>query len=103
MTLKDIMKNPVYLVGPILAADDQVQREHIIRCMERFFTGDYGKIPPEDTAANNSELEAGAGRIIARYEPAEGMAEDFYIMAYFDQDRPEIDCNYTSVFYCSDY
>lgn len=102
MTLKDIMNNNIFLVGPIQNAGP-VQREYIARCLDRFFTGDYGEIPPEDTAANNSELEAGAGRIIARYKPAEGMAEDFYIMAYFDQDRPEIDCNYTSVFYCSDY
>ena len=101
MTLKDIIKNPVYLVGPIQSAGP-VQREYIARCLDRFFAGDYGEIPPEDTAANNSDLEAGVGRIIAGYEPAEDMPEDFYIMAYFDQDQPGIDSNYISIFYCSD-
>lgn len=102
MKLNEIMKNNIFLVGPIRNASRKNQ-DYIMRCLDRFFTGDYGEIPPEDVTANNSDLEAGAGRIIARYKPAEGMAEDFYIMAYFDQDQPGIDYNYTSIFYCSDY
>lgn len=104
MTLDDISTNNIILTGPIMAATkDQEQQDYIYYCLERFFSGDYGEIPADDIVANNKELETGAGRLIAKYPPASGMKEDFYIMAHFNEDQPGNESNYTSIFYCSEY
>ena len=56
---------------------------YIIECLNRFWAGDYGLIDAEDTAANNADLAAGDGHILARYEGKHKLEGDFYIEAHF--------------------
>lgn len=77
---------------------------YIIECLVRFYGHDYGEIPPEDVEANEAELKTGEGRIVARYKAANGLTEDIFIIAYFsDSHAGEVDYNYTTVLYVSDY
>ena len=106
MKLSEMMrKNPLLVVGRVktLIEKDSDAQIYIFSCVDRFYAGDYGEVPPEDTAANNAELEAGEGRIVARYKSAQGLEEDIYIIAYFSESNAEEDYNYTSIFYVSDY
>ena len=106
MKLSDMMrKNPLLVMGRLktMVEKDSGAQIYIFSCVDRFYSGDYGEVPPEDTAANNAELEAGEGRIVARYKAAQGLEEDVYIIAYFSDSNREEDYNYTSIFYVSDY
>ena len=77
---------------------------YLQECLQQFFAGNYGTVPAEDTEANNNELAAGCGRIVARYAAAAGLREDIYIIAYFDKDELEsTDCNYTIIEYVGEY
>lgn len=106
MTLNDIMnRNPLYIAGGATAAAEiPAARDYILQCVRRFYSGDYGAIPPEDIAENNAELAAGEGRILARYEAGQGLKENIFVIAYFSERHPESDdYNYTSICYTSDY
>lgn len=104
MTLDQVKNNPVFQTARI-AEDlkDRATLAYIIGCLKRFYAGDYGTVPAEDTEANNNELEYGSGRLLARYEARHALKDDVYIMAYFDDQQQGIDFNNTMIMYCSDY
>lgn len=104
MSLDDLSINDMFIVGGLKEATrDKEQMDYIYYCLERFFAGDFGEIPTEDIEANNRELEKSNGRIIAKYKPEAGLTDYFYIMAHFNEEQPEEEYNYTSIFYCIDY
>ena len=103
MKLSDLTANPIYQTRGIAADTDPPTAEYLKQCLDLFFTGNYGEIPPEDTEANDQELAAGEGRIIARYKKAHNLQGDIYIIAYFSQSTEGIDANNTTILYCSEY
>lgn len=100
MTLKSIRKLPVFMTKSISEAG---ANNYLTECLKRFYNGDYGKICEEDTAANNADLAAGCGHILARYEQEGALESDLYIEACFDINEPElIDANYIMIMYPSE-
>lgn len=88
MTLDDIKKLPTLQTRTIAeAAADPETAFYIIGCLQRFYSGDYGEIPPEDTTANNEDLAAGEGHILARYKQAVKLESDIYIEAHFYEPK----------------
>ena len=84
--------------------DDEQTIKYVLDCLLACYTGDYGIMKPEDTEANNRELESGYGRIVARYKARYKLTEDIYIIIYFDADNLEdIDRTNTTIMYVSDY
>ena len=83
--------------------ENEAAHNYIIECIVRCYQHDYGMMPPEDVKANEAEIEAGEGRIVARYEAGPGMSEDMYVIVYFSDSHPETDYNYTTACYVSDY
>lgn len=103
-TISKLQNSPILLTGGIRRdAEEDPEREYIFSCLRRFFSGDYGEIPAEDTESNRRELQAGTGRIVARYKGQGRLKQDFYIISYFTEGRTEPDYNYTSVLYLMDY
>ena len=76
---------------------------YIMDCLLRCYAGDYGIVPAEDTAANNSELEAGEGHILAHYPAGRGLDSDIYIDIHFSESNPGEACNYGMVMYCHEW
>ena len=107
MTLDDIKSLPVMQTRGAAAdaAKDAGQtHNYIVDCLMRLYAGDYGKIPQEDTDANNAELEAGEGRIVARYAKREALTDDIYIIATFSAAMPDIiDANHIMIMLCGEY
>lgn len=107
MTLEDIKRLPVMQTRGAAADsshDDGQTHNYIVDCLMRLYAGDYGKIPQEDTDANNAELADGEGRIVARYEQAHGLTEDIYIIATFSASMPDvIDANHIMIMLCGEY
>lgn len=99
----DIMKNPLFQTNAVAADTDEPTKDYIQHCLIQFFAGNYGEIPQEDTQANNDELAAGEGRIIARYKKAHALTDDIYIIAYFSETCSEVDANYTTILYRHEY
>ena len=84
MILEDLKKLPTLQTRAIAeAAADPETGLYIVSCLNRFWGGDYGEICAEDTAANNADLEAGEGHILARYKQAGKLSGDIYIEAHF--------------------
>ena len=106
MKLEQIRQREVYQTRGIAAdiKDNPAAYRYVLQCLQRLYSGDYGTIPAEDTDANNSELEAGEGRIVARYKAAEGLQEDIYIIAAFSESMADsLDANNTMIMYVSEY
>lgn len=105
MTLNDIKGLPLFQTAAIAeAAKDPETQKYIVTCLQRLFSGDYGDIPTEDTEANNNDLDAGNGRILARYKAAEKLAGDIYIIAAFYAGEPDnLDANNIMILYCDEY
>ena len=105
MTLTDLQKLPVLQTKAIAeAAGDPDTLRYILKCLNEFYGGNYGTVPQEDTEANNSDLEAGDGHILARYKKAGALAEDIYINAEIYAGEPDnIDANNIMIMYCSEY
>ena len=101
MTLEDLKKIPTLQTRGIAeAAKDPKTALYIVECLNRFWAGDYGDIPPEDTAANNADLRAGEGHILARYKQAEKLTGNVYIEAMiYEPEKGNIDYNYIMVMY----
>ena len=75
--------------------------EYIENGISKFNNLDYGKVPQEDAEANNADLRAWDGRLLARYDGPRGT--DLYFIGYPRQeDKKE---NWIDVFimYVSDY
>lgn len=104
MTLREISNNPITATAAVAAAMEAAPAHaYILHCLDLFFSGDYGATPAEDADANKGELQAGTGRIIARYQAAEGLKTDIYIIAYFSDQEPGRDYNYTTIMYTREY
>lgn len=104
MTLEEIKRNGLFQTAGIAeAAKDQRTMWYIMDYLQSYFTGNYGEIPPEDTDANNAELAAGEGRILARYKQAYTLTDDIYIQSYFSQSTPGPECNNTLIMYRNEY
>lgn len=104
MTLKDIQKLPVMQTRAVsFAAEDPETHNYIVDCLLDLYGGNYGKVPADDTAANNAELAAGDGHILARYEMKYKLTNDIYINAVFCADVPGIDSNNIMVMYVDEY
>lgn len=106
MTLDDLKRIDVLQTRSIAEACNQ-EREggaetlaYIIKCLNRFYSGDYGEIDQEDTDANNSDLAEGYGHILARYKQAHNLAGDIYIETHIDKDHTgDIEYNNTMIMY----
>lgn len=82
------------------ALEDAKTLDYILSCLARFYAGDYGEVPEEDTAANNDDLESGYGHILARYKQTEKLTGDIYIESHFDKDNLQnIDYTNTLIMY----
>lgn len=105
MTLDNIKKLPVYQTRSIAtAAEDPDTMKYIFNCLAKLYAGNYGEIPAEDTDANNKELKAGAGRIVARYKAAANLESDIYIISEFCAEDPDNqEANHTTILYCNEY
>lgn len=107
MVLDDVKNLPVMQTRAISTAqaqDEGQTHNYIVDCVHRLYAGDYGKICEDDTAANNAELDAGEGRIVARYEQRHDMTGDIYIIATFSKSMPDsIDANHIMIMYCNEY
>ena len=97
MVLEDLKKLPLLQTRGV-AEDTKDEKTHayILNCLMRFFSGDYGEICEEDTQANNSDLEAGDGHILARYKGEGSLKGDIYIEAMFYSEKLE-DINYSYI------
>jgi hypothetical protein len=105
MNLLDIQKLPLLQTRTIaeVCKRDADTHNYIVDCIKRFYSGDYGTIPPEDTEANNWDLQNGCGHILARYPSKYNLQGDIYIEAHFDEDlQGNIDANNTLVMYRSE-
>lgn len=52
MTLNDLMnRNPLYITAGAKTAAEDAAMNYFFQCVGRFYSGDYGAIPPEDIAA----------------------------------------------------
>lgn len=98
MILADLKKMPVLQTRGINAAEagDPQTHNYIIDCLFRFYSGDYGEICEDDIAANNADLEAGEGHILARYKGKYNLTRDFYIEAHFYEPKLN-DIDYTNI------
>lgn len=104
MTLADLQKIPVYQTRTIAEACNHSPQTHnyIVDCLHRFFSGDYGEVPQEDTDANNADLLDGEGHVLARYKARHNLEGDIYIESHFSESVPGIDTNNTMVMYCGE-
>lgn len=57
-------------------ADNEDMAKAVYKAIEKFNSGDWGTVPEEDKSANDSDLQSGSGRVLARYETPNG---DIYI------------------------
>lgn len=106
MTLEQIRQREVYQTRGIAEAvkDKPAAYRYVLQCLQRLYSGNNGAIPAEDTDANNSELAAGEGRIVARYKAAEGLQEDIYIIASFSESMADsLDANKTMIMFVSEH
>ena len=101
MTLNDIKQLPTLQTRSIAeAARDPATALYLITCLNKFYAGDYGLVPAEDTAANNADLEAGEGHILAKYPQAEKLTGSIYIEAHFYEPKlNDIDYSNTLIMY----
>ena len=102
MTLDDLRQLPLLQTSAIAASwnDSPETLAYLSDCVNRFYRGDYGEVPKEDVDANNSDLRAGEGHILARYEGKYSLEGDIYTEAYFYDSVPDMDYNHVMVVYC---
>lgn len=84
------------ITGGVNTAAEQNQdtAAAINAAVERFFNRDWGNVPEQDKEANNADLAANAGRILARYETPDG---DIYINYYPGTLEPAV------IMFCNEY
>ena len=104
MTLCELRRLPLLQTRSIAASWEGSPEtfKYISECLNRFYNGDYGEVPQEDTDANNMDLLSGEGHILARYEAKYNLDGDIYIEAYISESMPGIDANHTMVMYCNE-
>ena len=77
-----------------MANDEGEGEKAVYTAIRRFARHDWGKIPQCDKEANDSDLKAGSGRILARYDSPRG---DIYIISYPGTEQPP------TVLFCREY
>lgn len=103
MTLSDLQKLPFYMTSSInTAMQDPETHAYIMMCLLRYYSGDYGEVPPEDIELNNADLSAGEGHVLARYKAKYELTSDIYIESHFMRRFKGNDYNNTVVCYCSE-
>ena len=65
-------------------AKSEAMAQAVTAAAQRFNNRDWGKVPDEDKALNNADLEARSGHVLGRYDSPEG---DLYINMEFHPDR----------------
>lgn len=105
MKLEDLQALPLFQTRSIAAAArDPRTLDYILECLGRYYSGDFGEVPADDTAANLADLEAGGGHVLARYNAAGELTDDIYINAVIDDTAPDVvDANNIMVMYCNEY
>lgn len=103
MTRLELQKIPMYQTATIARAMQSGAGSYLEKCLLRCYAGDYGELSEEDTAANNEELEAGEGHVLARYAPEQGLDGDIYIDIHFSESNPGQDFNYGMIMYCNEW
>jgi len=102
MTLEDLKKIKLLQTRSVAEAmtKDEKTFAYVADCVNRFWAGDYGEVPTEDTDANNNDLSCGYGHVLAHYKQAYELTNDIYIEAHFDKDNlNDIDYTQTLVMY----
>ena len=101
MNLEDLKKLPTLQTRSIAeAARDPATALYLVKCLNRFWAGDYGEICAEDTEYNNADLAAGDGHVLARYKQAEKLTGDIYIEAHFYEPKlNDIEYSQTMIMY----
>ena len=79
-------------------ANDEAMAKAVYAALERFTAGDWGNLCQEDKDANDADLEARDGHVLARYETPKG---DIYINLVFDE--PSIQSDAATIMYCNEY
>lgn len=103
MTLSQLQKLPLFMTSSISAAmRDANTNAYIIECLEAYYSGNYGEVPPEDVELNNADLSAGEGHVLARYKAKYELTSDIYIESHFMRRFKGNDYNNTVVCYCSE-
>lgn len=105
MTLKELRDLELYQTAAVgEAAADPDTGVYIMECVERFYNGDFGEMPEEDSELNIQELQSGEGHCLGRYKAKFKLVGDIYINSYFSEETPDdLDYNNTLVMYCSEY
>ena len=101
MTLNELKDLPLLQTRSIANSygGDPETFRYIVKCLGRFYEGDYGEVPTEDAEANNYDLASGEGHVLARYEAKHGLSDDIYIEAHFSDSTPGIDANNVMIMY----
>lgn len=104
MTFSELRNLRLFQTRSIATAskDSKVTHAYLMECLSRFFSGDYGEICQEDTDANNADLAAGEGHVLARYKAKHNLESDIYIESHFSKSVPGIDANNTMIMYCGE-
>ena len=104
MTLCELRRLPLLQTRGIAAAWEKSPEtfKYISECLVRFYNGDYGEVPQEDTEANNRDLLSGEGHVLARYKAKRKLDRDIYIEAHFSESVPGMDANHTMIMYCDE-
>lgn len=69
----------------------------VVEAVRRFNAHDWGKLDPEDIEANNADLAARDGHVLAKYWTPEG---DIYINLEFHDEAQE---DYALLMFCNEY
>lgn len=90
------MKQEIRLTATVMdMANDGAEGERaVFEAIRRFNRCDWGNVPQCDKEANDADLKAGSGRILARYESPQG---DIYIISYPGTDEPP------TILFCREY
>ena len=73
---------------------DPATNSAVLDALRRFTSGEWGELPQEDKEANDRDLLAECGRVLARYPTPSG---PIYIIYYPGSEEP------ATILYCAEY
>lgn len=98
MTLDDLKQMQFFITRGIGEAVRNAEtHDYIGACLRRFLAGDWGDCDDADKAANNADLEAGEGHILADYPQFGALRSKVCIEAHFCKDYNLNDINYNNI------
>lgn len=101
MTLHELQSLPLYMSRGINAAIINADTfAYIQQCLQAYYSGNYGEIPPEDVELNNADLASGTGHVLARYPQKYTLTSDIYIESHFYDAQPLSDLNFNNTCIC---